>query len=171
MKWLNDLFGRRPAPASVARDRLKLVLTYDRVNCQPDILEMLKNDIMKVLLNYMDIDEEELDVQISQTRHDQMPTAVDQRQGLILLRQCLEHSDAYPIQANQISPLGSFERSGGGAIANIAFQNKTTQYATLIQSEPFRSIFAPFLGHFAGRYVKYLTKNGTSLLKNVRLCK
>jgi cell division topological specificity factor len=70
MTWLNNLFSRKPAPAQVARDRLKLVLTYDRVNCQPDLLEMLKNDIMKVLLNYMDIDEEELDIQISQTTTD-----------------------------------------------------------------------------------------------------
>ena len=67
MEWFANLFGRKPDPASIARDRLKLVLTYDRVNCQPDLLEMLKNDIMKVLLNYMDIDEEELEIKISQT--------------------------------------------------------------------------------------------------------
>ena len=70
MEWINNLFGRKSKPADVARDRLKLVLTYDRVNCHPDLLEMLKNDIMKVLLNYMDIDESELDIQISQTTSD-----------------------------------------------------------------------------------------------------
>ncbi|MCL2364006.1 MAG: cell division topological specificity factor MinE [Defluviitaleaceae bacterium] len=67
MEWLSNLFGRKPAPASIARDRLKLVLMHDRVNCRPDLLDMMKNDIMKVLLKYMDIDEEELDIQVSQT--------------------------------------------------------------------------------------------------------
>ena len=67
MEWLSNFFGRKPAPASIARDRLKLVLMHDRVNCQPDLLDMMKNDIMKVILKYMDIDEDELDIQISQT--------------------------------------------------------------------------------------------------------
>ena len=47
---------------------LKLVLVHDRVNCSSHVLEMLKNDIIKVISNYMEIDEEELDIQITQTQ-------------------------------------------------------------------------------------------------------
>ncbi|MCL2592303.1 MAG: cell division topological specificity factor MinE [Defluviitaleaceae bacterium] len=50
----------------VAKDRLKLILVHDRVNCGTQVLEMLKNDIIKVISNYMEIDEEGLDIQISQ---------------------------------------------------------------------------------------------------------
>ena len=53
-----------------AKDRLKLVLVHDRTNCSSQVLEMLKTDIIKVISNYMEIDEEELDIQISQTQTD-----------------------------------------------------------------------------------------------------
>ncbi len=56
---------------TVAKDRLKLVLVHDRVNCSSQVLEMLKTDIIKVISNYMEIDEEELDIQISQTQSDE----------------------------------------------------------------------------------------------------
>ena len=58
------------ASKNVAKDRLKLVLVHDRVNCSSQILEMLKTDIIKVISNYMEIDEEELDIQITQTQSD-----------------------------------------------------------------------------------------------------
>ena len=47
------------ASKNVAKDRLKLVLVHDRVNCSSQVLEMLKTDIIKVISNYMEIDEEE----------------------------------------------------------------------------------------------------------------
>ena len=62
-----DIFGflkGKPASRDVARDRLKLVLIHDRSNCSPQVLDMLKNDIIKVISNYMDIDEDEMDIQI-----------------------------------------------------------------------------------------------------------
>ena len=58
------------ASKNVAKDRLKLVLVHDRVNCYSQVLEMLKTDIIKVISNYMEIDEEELDIQITQTQSD-----------------------------------------------------------------------------------------------------
>lgn len=54
----------------LAKDRLKLVLVHDRVNCSSQILEMLKTDIIKVISNYMEIDDDELDIQITQTQSD-----------------------------------------------------------------------------------------------------
>ena len=65
-----SFFKKKNDPAasgSVAKDRLKLVLVHDRVNCSSQVLEMLKTDIIKVISNYMEIDEEELDIQITQT--------------------------------------------------------------------------------------------------------
>ncbi len=65
-----DLFGfftKKNSSKEVAKERLKLVLIHDRVNCSTQVLEMLKMDIIKVISNYMEIDEEELDIQITQT--------------------------------------------------------------------------------------------------------
>ncbi|HOQ16124.1 MAG TPA: cell division topological specificity factor MinE [Defluviitaleaceae bacterium] len=65
---LFSFFSRKPSSKDVAKDRLKLLLIHDRINCSPDLLEMMKTDIIKVISNYMDIDEDELDIQIGQTK-------------------------------------------------------------------------------------------------------
>ena len=66
MNWIKELFTTKASSRDVAKDRLKLVLMHDRVNCSPDLLEMIKNDIMAVLAKYVDIDDMELDMQLSQ---------------------------------------------------------------------------------------------------------
>ena len=66
-----DLFGllnRKESSGETAKSRLKLVLIQDRLNCSDQVLEMLKTDILKVISNYMEIDEEEMDIQISQSK-------------------------------------------------------------------------------------------------------
>ena len=68
-----DLFGlftKKQASKNIAKDRLKLVLIHDRADCSPVMLEMLKNDIIQVIAKYMDIENEELDIQITTTATD-----------------------------------------------------------------------------------------------------
>lgn len=55
---------------SVAKDRLKLVLIHDRTNVSPKFLEMVKGDIINVISDYMEIDEEGLDIQFTRTRRE-----------------------------------------------------------------------------------------------------
>ena len=62
---LLDLFKK--TSGDIARDRLKLLLVSDRANCSPDVMEMIKNDIIQVISKYMEIDAEGLDIQITQT--------------------------------------------------------------------------------------------------------
>ena len=62
----NILWRRNPSK-KVAKDRLKVVLVNDRANSSNQVLEMLKNDIVKALNTYMDIDADELDIQITQS--------------------------------------------------------------------------------------------------------
>ena len=62
-----DVFGflkGKQKPGEIAKDRLKLVLIHDRSNCSPRFLEALKTEIIKVISNYMDIDEDDMDIQI-----------------------------------------------------------------------------------------------------------
>jgi len=70
------MFSKKPTSKSIAVDRLKLVLVHDRVNCSTQLLEMLKTDIIKVISNYMEIDEEGLDIQISQAPTDRAGESV-----------------------------------------------------------------------------------------------
>ena len=62
---LLDLFKKKSS-GTIAKDRLKLLLVSDRANCSPDVMEMIKNDIIQVISKYMEIDAEGLDIQITQ---------------------------------------------------------------------------------------------------------
>ncbi len=64
-----DLFKKKNS-GSYAKDRLKLLLVSDRANCSPELMEMIKNDIINVISKYMEIDAEGLDIQITQTESD-----------------------------------------------------------------------------------------------------
>lgn len=58
-------FFRRKNSCQIAKDRLKILLISDRVNCSPEILELIKIDIAKVISKYMKIDAENMEIQIS----------------------------------------------------------------------------------------------------------
>ena len=63
------LFGRTEKKSkNVAKERLKLVLINDRANVSPHFLEMIKGDIVRVVSDYMIIDEEGLDIKLTKTR-------------------------------------------------------------------------------------------------------
>ncbi|MDK2808043.1 MAG: cell division topological specificity factor [Clostridiales bacterium] len=60
-------FFKKKSSGNVAKDRLKLVLVSDRANCSPEIMEQIKNDIIKVISKYVEIDSDGLDIKITQT--------------------------------------------------------------------------------------------------------
>jgi len=65
-----DMFSklfRKRSSKDVAKERLKLVLIHDRANVSPQFLEMVKGEIIKVIQNYLEIDEEALDIQLTKT--------------------------------------------------------------------------------------------------------
>lgn len=62
-----SFFGRKKNSSHVAKDRLKILLISDRVNCSQELMEMLKNDIAKVISKYMKIDTSNMDIQITKT--------------------------------------------------------------------------------------------------------
>ncbi|MFQ9511236.1 MAG: cell division topological specificity factor MinE [Lachnospiraceae bacterium] len=59
-----DLFTKKKS-GNIAKDRLKLLLVSERADCSPEIMEMIKNDIIHVISKYMDIDTDGLDIQIT----------------------------------------------------------------------------------------------------------
>jgi len=44
----------------IARERLRLVLVHDRSSSSPELLNALKEDLIKVIRDYLEIDEEAL---------------------------------------------------------------------------------------------------------------
>lgn len=63
---IKSFFIRRKS-REIAKDRLKILLISDRVNCSPEMMEMIKTDIAKVISKYMKIDTESMEIQIAKT--------------------------------------------------------------------------------------------------------
>lgn len=63
-------FNGKDSSKDVAKDRLKLVLVHDRANCSPEFLERVKEDLLRAIKEYMDIDEDMLDIKITKTVDD-----------------------------------------------------------------------------------------------------
>ncbi|MDK2866762.1 MAG: cell division topological specificity factor [Clostridiales bacterium] len=69
-----DLFGffnSKPSTKSIAKERLKLVLVHDRTNCSPELLELLKEDILNSISEHIDYDPQNMDIKITRTRDDE----------------------------------------------------------------------------------------------------
>lgn len=65
LEFLLKILGKENANSkNVAKERLRLVLVHDRASVSPVVLEALKNDLIKVISNYMDIDEGALEVNL-----------------------------------------------------------------------------------------------------------
>lgn len=60
-------FFKRKNSRQIAKDRLKILLISDRVNCSPEMMDMIKADIAKVISKYMKIDTKSMEIQISKT--------------------------------------------------------------------------------------------------------
>ncbi|EQB88296.1 cell division topological specificity factor [Clostridium punense] len=64
------IFSNKIASKDIATDRLKLILIHDRADFSPDFLEMIKGDLLKVISNYAEIDDGEVEVKL--TRAEEM---------------------------------------------------------------------------------------------------
>lgn len=58
---------KKMSSVNIAKDRLKILLVSDRVNCTPDILDKIKLELFKTVSKYLDIEQNEFEVQISRT--------------------------------------------------------------------------------------------------------
>lgn len=70
MGFLDRLMGRdQPSPAAsgnVAKERLKLVLEYDRARLTPAQLEQIRDELIAVISRHVDIANAEVEVKLEQ---------------------------------------------------------------------------------------------------------
>jgi len=63
------LFGKESSGSkNIAKERLRLVLVHDRVNVSPQFMETLKDDMIKVISNYMEINEQDMEVNLTTSK-------------------------------------------------------------------------------------------------------
>lgn len=66
LRAVMKLFGREDKNSGqIAKDRLRVVLIHDRANISPEVVNHIKDDIIKVISHYMDINQHEMEISLS----------------------------------------------------------------------------------------------------------
>jgi cell division topological specificity factor len=63
LSFLRRFLGDKQS-GQIAHKRMQFVLMHDRVDITPEIMEAVKNDIIKVLSRYMEIDNKSIKVDL-----------------------------------------------------------------------------------------------------------
>lgn len=59
-------FSGKNRSAGYARDRMKLLLVSERIDCSPQMMKLLRNDLIHAVKKYVVIDEPRVTIQITQ---------------------------------------------------------------------------------------------------------
>lgn len=57
MSFFESLFGKKKSTASVAKDRLTIMLSHERANCKLPYLDDLRNDLIAVIRKYTKVED------------------------------------------------------------------------------------------------------------------
>lgn len=63
---------KKPSAGEIAKERLKVVLVQDRIKLSPDVLELIKADLLTAISRRLEVDEQH--VQISMERENRWDT-------------------------------------------------------------------------------------------------
>ena len=69
--FFEKIFGGTASSAKHAKERLHLVLIHDRMDLTPDDLESLKDRLIKVISDYVSIDEAKTEIIIEKNGREQ----------------------------------------------------------------------------------------------------
>ncbi len=64
---LKKLFREDPSSKSQAVERLRLVLIHDRAKVSSGLMEVLREEIIKAISKYVEIDEDQMDIELNST--------------------------------------------------------------------------------------------------------
>ncbi len=53
---------KKPTPGELAKERLKVVLVHDRLKVNPEVLEMIRAEVLSVISRRLDVDEKQMQV-------------------------------------------------------------------------------------------------------------
>jgi cell division topological specificity factor len=56
---------KKPTPGEVAKERLKVVLAHDRLKLNPELLELIRGEILSVVSQRLAVDEDQVQVNLA----------------------------------------------------------------------------------------------------------
>ena len=63
---MKAFFRDKKRSAGYARDRMKLLLLSERIDCSPQMMQMLKSDLIHTVKKYLTIEEDQVKLKITQ---------------------------------------------------------------------------------------------------------
>ncbi len=70
MNWLKIFRRRKNSDQEIAAQRLRLILTHDRANISPGMLDMLKDEIIAVISRHLEIDADKVEVNFTEDQRE-----------------------------------------------------------------------------------------------------
>ena len=66
LEALMKIFGKNERPSGqIAKERLRVVLIHDRASVSPELMEIIKNEIINVLSKYMDVQKKGIEISLA----------------------------------------------------------------------------------------------------------
>ncbi|MDI3480488.1 MAG: cell division topological specificity factor [Tepidanaerobacteraceae bacterium] len=66
------IFGREDVSSKdIAKERLRLILVHDRANVSPKFLEMIKSQLINIISDYMEIEEDGMEIKLTRMKKDE----------------------------------------------------------------------------------------------------
>jgi cell division topological specificity factor len=56
---------KKPTPGELAKERLKVVLVHDRLKVSPELLNVIKNELLSVISRRLDVDEDQVQLTLA----------------------------------------------------------------------------------------------------------
>ena len=69
--FLDRLSGKNRKSASLAKERLQLVLIHDRTNLPPGVMEDLRDELIQVISRHIEVDRDAVTIEITQDGRNQ----------------------------------------------------------------------------------------------------
>jgi len=68
MNIFSRLFGKRKASKAIAKERLRLVLIHDRSGIPPELLNIIKNEIIAIISKHVKVDRDAIEINLSHSQ-------------------------------------------------------------------------------------------------------
>ena len=66
LEALMKIFGKQEKSSQqIAHDRMTVVLIHDRASISPEVMDKLRDDIIRVISNYMEIDKKDMEINLA----------------------------------------------------------------------------------------------------------
>lgn len=56
---------KKPTPGELAKERLKVVLVHDRLKLNPELLELIKGELLSVISKRLEVDEDQVELTLA----------------------------------------------------------------------------------------------------------